>query len=69
MNLDGNDDMFRFLQNANIESEKLWTVYFKYLIWGGTVSNVPLAALCVLNSYKHEGRIDEKYLYHMFHHS
>lgn len=60
--------MCTFLKYANNQSEQLWTVYFKYVIYAGTISNVPLAVLCVLNSYWREGEVVGKYLYHMFHH-
>lgn len=67
LNLDWNDDMFEFLEQANNESEKLWTVHFKYLVYGGHIVNEPLAVLCVLISYWVEGEVVGKYLYHPFH--
>lgn len=62
-NLDANDESFRFFQDANNKSERLWNFYFKLVVAGFPASTFSLAAVLVVLCRLTNKGFDVDYLY------
>lgn len=60
---DVDDDSFRYLARANMKSEWIWKVFFKYVIPGFLVGSLTTSIVSILFSLYKNGHFDREFVY------